>query len=144
MISESNLELLNMSEVMNNLPEKSGLYEIFNKKQKLMYVGISKNIKQRLKSHFADSPGKPSLTKQMYYVRYLLLDIETAEKVEQRLIDLINPFYNGITPYDPYFKDRHYNWIIFPWDRPYFGNDVDTRYDFIVKRNEKRKRKNET
>ena len=45
-------------EVLDSLPEKSGVYYFKNQKNDVIYVGKAKNIKQRVLSHFYDKAKK--------------------------------------------------------------------------------------
>ncbi len=48
-------------EILNNLPSKAGVYYFFNEKNDIIYVGKSKNIRQRVMSHFSSARSQKAL-----------------------------------------------------------------------------------
>ncbi len=112
-----------IDEVIDTLSTKSGLYRIYNKRKKLIYVGISENIQKRIKQHLFNCSPKPYLKKQMYYIKVDKMPIEHTRKLEEELVRLINPFFNNMPPNDHYPKKERYEKIYFPWDYPCVGTD---------------------
>ena len=41
---------------LKNLPLSAGVYQYFDKENKLLYVGKAKNLKNRIRSYFSFSP----------------------------------------------------------------------------------------
>lgn len=41
-----------LQEIISNLPESPGIYKFFDKKNRLLYIGKSKNLKQRIQTYF--------------------------------------------------------------------------------------------
>jgi DNA polymerase III subunit epsilon len=48
-------------EILNNLPSKTGIYYFFNEKDQIIYIGKSRNIRQRVMSHFSSVRSQKSL-----------------------------------------------------------------------------------
>jgi DNA polymerase III subunit epsilon len=48
-------------EMLNNLPSKTGIYYFFNQKDEIIYIGKSRNIRQRVMSHFSSIRSQKSL-----------------------------------------------------------------------------------
>lgn len=48
-------------EMLNNLPSKTGIYYFFNEKDEIIYIGKSRNIRQRVMSHFSSIRSQKSL-----------------------------------------------------------------------------------
>lgn len=113
---------LDLNKDKNKLPNKSGLYYLYNKKYKLIYVGISRHIKKRVLQHFWGNctPKSKLLRKQMKYVIYYLMDFEWAEKIERLSVDRVLPFFNIMPPSMSKQKEKVEIYIIFPWEKPYF------------------------
>lgn len=79
---------------MNNFKEiknKDGLYAIFYKK-KLMYIGTSKEIRQRLRGHGLLRPwvDKRNIEIAMKYIR------ESRWRIEEKLVKRLTPPLNGL------------------------------------------------
>ena len=112
--------------VLDDLSTKSGLYRIYNKRKKLIYVGISENIKKRVKTHLYKSVDRPGLRKQIYYIKVHNTDIVAAKKLEEEIIRFAYPFFNNLGRF--YQKKEKYNKIYLPWDYPYVRTD---RYMYL-------------
>ncbi|GAA4274611.1 exonuclease domain-containing protein [Aquimarina gracilis] len=77
-------------DVINKLPEETGVYLFKDKKGKVIYAGKAKNIKQRVISHFYDKKNKEyALGQETYTIDYeitgneliaLLLEAEKIQK----------------------------------------------------------------
>ncbi len=117
-----------IDEAINELSTKPGLYRIYNKRRKLIYVGISENIKKRVKNHLYRCSIRPGLIKQMYYIKVMNTDIVAAKKLEEEIIRLVNPFFNNLGPC--YLKKDRYEKVYFPWDYPF----VHSKHEFFAKR----------
>ena len=55
---EFNAKLHNL---LRDLPNKTGVYYLFNKENKIIYIGKSKNIKKRINQHFTSNDKKSNL-----------------------------------------------------------------------------------
>ncbi len=111
------ITFLKLDEVLDDLSIKPGLYRLYNRRRKLIYVGISKNIKKRVKDHLYKSVDRPGLRKQIYYIKVHNTDIVAAKKLEEEIIRFSYPFFNNLGRF--YQKKEKYNKIYFPWDYPY-------------------------
>lgn len=92
------------------LPEKSGVYQFYDKNDKIIYVGKAKNLKKRVSSYFNKNQenGKTRvLVKKIVDIKYLVVDTELdALLLENNLIKKYQPKYN-IQLKD----DKTYPWI---------------------------------
>jgi DNA polymerase III subunit epsilon len=63
-LSEISLRGLNTNlnkEIIDELPEKAGVYYFFNEDKKLIYIGKSKNIRSRVLSHLSNNSTKKAV-----------------------------------------------------------------------------------
>ena len=90
---------------IQNLPQDAGVYQYFDKENRLLYVGKAKNLKNRLKSYWRFTPEfHPNSTLELRIVRMLeqavkieYIVVETEEDaliLENSLIKQLNPKYN--------------------------------------------------
>jgi excinuclease ABC subunit C len=90
---------------LQNLPTDAGIYQYFNKDNKLLYVGKAKNLKNRVKSYFRFTPYlQPSsnlsvrisnMINEVYDLRYIIVNSEhDALILENTLIKQLKPKYN--------------------------------------------------
>ncbi len=84
---------------LKNLPTKPGIYEFFDAKNKLLYVGKAKSLKPRVLSYFhknADlSPAKQLMVRQIHHVQTTEVTNETeALLLERTLIKQHQPSFN--------------------------------------------------
>lgn len=90
---------------IQNLPHQAGVYQYFDKDEKLLYVGKAKNLKNRVKSYWRFTPKlhpnpKQSLRilrmlEQAVKIEYIVVDSEDdALILENSLIKQLNPKYN--------------------------------------------------
>ena len=71
-----------------------GVYLIYNKNDKLIYIGQSQDIKKRIKSHHSGS--HKALRKQIDHYKYhRIVDLDQRKVVEHILINELSPFFNG-------------------------------------------------
>jgi len=94
-----------MQSVVQNLPSCAGVYQYFDAKGKLLYVGKAKNLKHRVKSYWRFTPAfKPNeaqssrITKMLHEadrLEYILVETEAdALILENSLIKQLKPKYN--------------------------------------------------
>ncbi len=92
------------------LPEKPGVYQYFNAKGIIIYVGKAKNLKKRVSSYFTknhDNQKTRLLVKSIVDLKYIVVDTELdALLLENNLIKEYRPKYN-IQLKD----DKTYPWI---------------------------------
>ena len=95
---------------LRTLPEKPGIYQYFNDKGKIIYVGKAKNLKKRVSSYFTkkhDIAKTRILVRNIRDIKYIVVDTELdALLLENNLIKKYQPKYN-IQLKD----DKTYPWI---------------------------------
>jgi excinuclease ABC subunit C len=94
-----------MQTIVQNLPSSAGVYQYFDEKGKLLYVGKAKNLKNRVKSYWRFSPvfvpnpsQSPRIIKMLgeaYNLEYIVVETEEdALILENSLIKQLKPKYN--------------------------------------------------
>jgi len=94
-----------MKTVIQDLPSSAGIYQYFDEKGKLLYVGKAKNLKNRVKSYWRFTPQLQPNTSQSPRIIKMLLEakkleyivVETEEDaliLENSLIKQLKPKYN--------------------------------------------------
>ena len=82
------------------LPDKPGVYQYFNSKDEIIYVGKAKNLKKRVSSYFNkvhDYPKINVLVKNIHHLKYIVVDSESdALLLESNLIKQYRPRYNAM------------------------------------------------
>lgn len=103
-------DALQLAEKIKLLPDKPGVYQYFNAKGEIIYVGKAKNLKKRVSSYFnknQDNAKTYLLVKAIVDIRYMVVDTELdALLLENNLIKEYKPKYN-IQLKD----DKTYPWI---------------------------------
>ncbi|NOZ90539.1 MAG: excinuclease ABC subunit UvrC [Epsilonproteobacteria bacterium] len=90
---------------IQNLPTTAGVYQYFDKNNRLLYIGKAKNLKNRVKSYWRFTPSlhpNPNLgariskmLQQAYRLDYIVVDSENdALILENSLIKQLKPRYN--------------------------------------------------
>lgn len=101
---------IKIKEKIVTLPEKPGVYQYFDKKGTIIYVGKAKNLKKRVNSYFTknhDTAKTRILVRNIRDIHYIVVDTETdALLLENSLIKKYRPRYN-IQLKD----DKTYPWI---------------------------------
>lgn len=100
-----------------NLPENPGVYQFFDKKGKILYIGKAKNLKKRIYSYFQNENNKNNkvniLVKKIDNVKYIILDSESdALLLENNLIKKYQPKYNFLLK-----DDKTYPWVCIKKER---------------------------
>lgn len=99
-----------IKELINNLPDKPGVYQYFDSENKLLYIGKAKNLKKRVSSYFTkehDSGRIRVMVSKIADIKYIVVDTELdALLLENNLIKSLKPRYN-INLRD----DKTYPWI---------------------------------
>jgi excinuclease ABC subunit C len=90
---------MDLKEKVKNLPSSPGVYLMKDSSGSIIYVGKSKNLKNRVGSYFhsskAHSPKVVKLVKNIKDFEYILTDTEfEAFMLECKLIQQLKPFYN--------------------------------------------------
>ncbi len=87
-----------LEDKLNNLPSSPGIYQFYNDKGKVIYVGKAKNLKNRVRSYFQnriDSPKTAALVAKINDLELIITDSEIEALVlENNLIKDLKPRYN--------------------------------------------------
>lgn len=99
-----------ISPTLQNLPAKPGIYQYFNEKNTIIYIGKAKNIKKRVLSYFQKEPVGTKLkmlVRKIAEIRYIVVDTEIdALLLENNLIKKYQPKYNILLK-----DDKTFPWI---------------------------------
>jgi excinuclease ABC subunit C len=101
-----------MSTKLSSIPQKPGVYIFKSGKERVLYVGKAKNLRNRIKSYFQESshldPRKTKMIKSINDFSYIVTDNELeALALEANLIKQYRPRFNVILRDDknyPYLK----------------------------------------
>ncbi len=97
-------------EIVLSLPESPGVYQYFNNKNEIIYVGKAVNLKRRVSSYFnkfQESVKVRVLVKQIADIKYIVVPTEQdALLLENSLIKKHQPRYNILLK-----DDKTYPWI---------------------------------
>ena len=114
-----------MKDVIQDLPSSAGVYQYFDEKGKLLYVGKAKNLKNRVKSYWRFTPQfQPNSSQSPRIIKMLLeakkleyIVVETEEDaliLENSLIKQLKPKYNILLR-----DDKTYPYIYIDESTPY-------------------------
>ncbi len=110
-MSSSRLEIQ-----LKTLPSTPGVYQFFDAKGKVIYVGKAKNLRNRVRSYFnkVHDYGKTNvLVKKIHDIKHIVVDTETdALLLENNLIKKYQPRYNVLLK-----DDKSYPWICIKKER---------------------------
>lgn len=110
-MSSSRLEIQ-----LKTLPSTPGVYQFFDAKGTVIYVGKAKNLKHRVRSYFnkVHDYGKTNvLVKKIHDIKHIVVDTETdALLLENNLIKKYQPRYNVLLK-----DDKSYPWICIKKER---------------------------
>lgn len=101
----------NLKESIVSLPSLPGVYQFFDKHNKVIYVGKAKNLKSRVSSYFSKNKYESFKTKllvnQIDEVKHIIVDNESdALLLENNLIKKLQPKYNILLK-----DDKTFPWI---------------------------------
>ncbi len=95
---------------LKTLPSNPGVYQFYDKDDKILYVGKAKNLKKRVSSYFNKTHeyGKTRvLVKKIVDIKHIVVPTETdALLLESNLIKKLQPRYNVLLK-----DDKSYPWI---------------------------------
>lgn len=98
------------------LPDSPGVYQYYDKDDKLLYVGKAKNLKKRVSSYFTknfDNNRTRILVKKIATIKHIVVQTETdALLLENNLIKNYQPRYNVLLK-----DDKSYPWICIKKER---------------------------
>ena len=95
---------------IQTLPDNPGVYQYFDKDDKLLYVGKAKNLKKRVMSYFNkvhDTGRTNVMVKKIVSIKHIVVPTESeALLLENNLIKKLQPRYNIMLK-----DDKTYPWI---------------------------------
>jgi len=95
---------------LKTLPDSPGVYQYYDKDDKLLYVGKAKNLKKRVTSYFTkqhDSARLNVLVRKIASIKHTVVETEMdALLLENSMIKNLNPRYNILLK-----DDKTYPWI---------------------------------
>lgn len=95
---------------IRTLPNQPGVYQYFDKEDKILYVGKAKNLKKRVSSYFNkvhDNAKTNVLVRKIVTIKHIVVPTETdALLLENNLIKQLQPRYNVLLK-----DDKSYPWI---------------------------------
>ncbi|MDD3527895.1 MAG: GIY-YIG nuclease family protein, partial [Bacteroidales bacterium] len=85
--------------VIRTLPDKPGVYQYFDQKGKIIYIGKAKSLRKRVSSYFNKDSGKSGKTavmvRKIFEIRHIVVGSELdALLLENNLIKKYQPRYN--------------------------------------------------
>lgn len=101
---------MNLEVQIKTLPNSPGVYQYFDKEDKILYVGKAKDLKKRVASYFTKNHenGKTRvLVKKIASIKHIVVETETdALLLENNLIKKYQPRYNVLLK-----DDKTYPWL---------------------------------
>lgn len=95
---------------IQTLPDGPGVYQYYDKEDKILYVGKAKNLRKRVSSYFNklhDSGRTNIMVRKIVSIRHIVVPTETdALLLENNLIKKLQPRYNVLLK-----DDKTYPWI---------------------------------
>lgn len=96
---------------LSTMPSEPGVYQFFNKEDKIIYIGKAKNLKKRVSSYFQKNVGSrktKNLVKNIHEIKHIVVSSESdALLLENSLIKKYQPKYNILLR-----DDKTYPWIV--------------------------------
>ena len=96
---------------LSTMPSEPGVYQFFNKEDKIIYIGKAKNLKKRVASYFQKNVGSrktKNLVKNIHEIKHIIVSSESdALLLENSLIKKYQPKYNILLR-----DDKTYPWIV--------------------------------
>ena len=101
---------------LKTLPDSPGVYQYYDKEDKILYVGKAKNLKKRVASYFTKTHENAKtriLVKKIVTIKHIVVNTETdALLLENNLIKKYQPRYNIMLK-----DDKTYPWICIKKER---------------------------
>lgn len=96
---------MNLEEKLQNLPTDAGVYQYFDKNNRLLYIGKAKNLKNRIKSYFQFTPSLSPSSQLSYRIYKMISEVVNLEYIvvpnendalvlENSLIKQLKPKFN--------------------------------------------------
>jgi len=102
----------NYREIISNIPHKPGVYQYWDARNNLIYIGKAKDLKNRISSYFVNDLNLNNktrvLVKKIHKITFTIVDTEIdAWLLENSLIKKHQPRYNVMLK-----DDKTYPWIV--------------------------------
>lgn len=102
---------MDLKQIIKNLPKSPGVYQFFDSKDNILYVGKAKNLKSRVSSYFTkgkyESFKTKKLASQVFHIKHIVVELEAdALLLENNLIKQHQPKYNVLLK-----DDKTFPWI---------------------------------
>jgi len=96
---------MTLEEKLQNLPSNAGVYQYFDKNNRLLYIGKAKNLKNRVKSYFQFTPSLAPSSQLSYRISKMISEVANLEYIivpnendalilENSLIKQLKPKFN--------------------------------------------------
>lgn len=114
-----------INNILKTLPDNPGVYQFFNNKNEIIYVGKAKNLRKRISSYFNKTRHESNkikvLVSKIEDIKHIIVDSESdALLLENNLIKKIQPRYNVLLK-----DDKTFPWICIKNER--FSRVFSTR-----------------
>lgn len=122
---------MNLKEKIKKLPSSPGVYLMKDSSNTIIYVGKSKNLKNRVGSYFQNSKSHPpkvvKLVKNLKDFEYILTDTEfEAFMLECKLIKELKPAYNRLMK-----SPKSYSYIKINLNKEYIGIELSNEANAV-------------
>lgn len=78
---------MSVKDQIRKLPTRPGVYQFFDKKEVILYIGKAKDIKKRVTQHFQKSKNAPAKNAKMLTLVEKINHIETANEIEALILE---------------------------------------------------------
>jgi excinuclease ABC subunit C len=98
-VSTINPHIEKLDPVIRTLPDKPGVYQYFDEKGRIIYIGKAKSLRKRVSSYFNKDSGQSGKTavmvRKIFEIRHIVVNTELdALLLENNLIKKYQPHYN--------------------------------------------------
>ncbi len=105
------IKKVHIENILKTLPDNPGVYQFFNNKNEIIYVGKAKNLRKRVTSYFNKTRHESNkikvLVSKIEDIKHIIVDSESdALLLENNLIKKIQPRYNILLK-----DDKTFPWI---------------------------------
>ncbi len=109
----------NINEIISEIPNEPGCYLMLDKEDRVLYVGKSKKLKNRVRSYFRNgkelTPRIRLMIKQVHDIEFIVTDSESeALTLESNLIKDKQPYFNILLK-----DDKKYPYLCITWSEEY-------------------------
>ncbi len=116
---------MTLEEKLQNLPSNAGVYQYFDKNNRLLYIGKAKNLKNRVKSYFQFTPTLAPSSQLSYRISKMIGEVTNLEYIivpnendalilENSLIKQLKPKFNILLR-----DDKTYPYIYIDTNEPF-------------------------